>query len=124
MTDSYKLKIVKSGYDITEEDIANIVFDSDINTFKIRQTDIIELTPSDGTHTLNHNLGYSPASLIFFEVDGNGKWFPVETREDQSGKNVEMWAGTDDDDMLLTWFYDTEPTSLRCFYMLIVDPVN
>ena len=63
-----KIRIAKPGYSYNDTNIAHVVFDSDINTFKIKTSSTISLTPSSSGYTLNHNLGYSPAFLAWFEV--------------------------------------------------------
>ena len=121
---SEKIRIGKPGYAYSDTNIANIVFDSDINTFKIKTSAVLTLTPSAMSYTLNHALGYSPAFLLWFEVNGNGKWFPMATYEDQSGYGLDVVCTSDNNNLNISWTYDSLPSSLRAFYMLIVDPIN
>lgn len=124
MSGTYKIRVAKPGYSHDDTDISHIVFDSDINCFKIRSTAVVSLTVTNMSYTVNHSLGYSPAFLLWFEVDGNGKWFPMDTIEDQSGKGVCVYCSSDDSYLNISWTYASQPTSLKVFYMLIVDPVN
>ena len=124
MPDIYKIRISKAGYPITDTNIAHIAFDSDINTFKIKSTNSVTLTVGDGSLEIAHGLGYSPAFLAWFEVDGNGKWFPVQTKEDISGKGVTLYVASNATNIVVSWLYDSTPSSLKVFYQLIVDPVE
>ncbi len=124
MTDIYKLKIAKSGYGITDTNMAHIAFDSDINSFKIRSTAITSLIVGDLALTVAHGLSYAPAFLLWFEVNGNGKWYPMYTTEDYTGKGVSVGCASDDTNLYINWGYSSAPTSLKVFYMLIVDPVE
>ena len=127
MVDVYKIRVSKTGYAYTNSDIAHIAFDSNINCFKIKTTSVVSLTVDDMALDITHGLDYAPAFLAWFEVDENGKWFPIQTHEDQSGHGVLLDCASDDTSLSITWSWyggTGDPTTLRIFYMLIVDPVE
>lgn len=123
MPDVFKIRMVKTGYSYTTTDISKVVFDSDINTLKIRGSETHTLTPSSLTASFSHGLSYTPAVLAWFEVNGNGKWFPTSTEEDQSGKRVTLNVASNSSTIDADWMYDSVPSSLKVFIMLIVDPI-
>jgi flagellar basal body rod protein FlgG len=123
MADVYKVKIMKSGYPITDTDVSHIAFDSDINTFKIRLKETVSLTVENDSYSVAHGLDYVPAILAWFEVDGDGRWYSQSTKEDISGHNVSLYAAANETHLVIWWYFDSAPSSLKVHYQLIVDPI-
>jgi hypothetical protein len=73
---SYGLKISKTGYDVKVATDRQLIYSSDWNNWKVKQsgyTDIIldnAVTPNHSDVT--HNLGYIPTAFAYF-IDNSGK---------------------------------------------------
>ena len=88
----YGIKVSKPGYDASTTTIAQQAFNSQKNCLKLSVggSGSFSQGVSSGTTTVyvSHSLGYTPTFLCFFEVNSNGKWYPVNTVEDQSGASI------------------------------------
>jgi len=67
-----KLKIAKTGFDITADE-RNISLNSDYTNLMI----IDEQDITGGTASYTHGLGYLPTALIYFKY--GSQWFPDES---------------------------------------------
>ena len=72
--DDYGIKVSQAGSDVTTTTDDNLVMSSAFNMFKIVQSGTTTLTIGNPapvwtyeTVTVNHNLGYKPASLVYAE---------------------------------------------------------
>jgi hypothetical protein len=120
---SYIFRVSKPGYDITDTNIQHIAFDSDINCFKIDKKDVANFNTTDVSWSFAHNLGYIPAFIGFFEVAGNGRWYPLGTKEDYSGKNIRITGRTNNADIIFEVTCDDDAL-VKVYYALIVDPLQ
>lgn len=71
---SYGIKISQPGFDAPTTGEENLTITSNLNSFKVFMTGTQTYTDGD-TITINHNLGYTPGFLIYYDVDGTDKRF-------------------------------------------------
>jgi len=84
MTFDYGGKISKAGYDVKSTGIENQIFNSEKNCIKIAFTGTVSDTISSGggstTFNLEHGFDFAPGFLVWFEIDGSGEWFFMNTQ--------------------------------------------
>jgi len=130
----YGLKISKSGYDIGTAAVKDQIFNTSANSLKIAMQGSASgtiskcsLDPyySGGTIEVSHNLGYTPAFLVFCNFDGQTKWYTPYATELDSGDAIYttgLEAGTE---KLSIFFgcrnYDNSYVG-KIYYYIFVDP--
>lgn len=121
-TSDYGIKISKDGVDVSTADVLELTFNSELNSLKIYEDGTITST---GTGTrygeTSHSLDKVPGYFAFYEVDSSGEWFPVFTKEDQSGKNARVVAWTEAEKIRFEVYTDSSAT-VKIHYYLMVDP--
>ena len=118
----YGIKVSRDGFDAKTAEIINQSFNSEKNSLKIDITGMI-VSSGDGYREVDiaHGLDVTPGFLFWFEVDGNGKWFPGYSRDHESGKGGGVWGGSDETNLVIEVWSD-EDASIKVFYMIFIDP--
>lgn len=76
----YGIKLSKEGFDVFTASVKDQAFNSSYNNFKILSEGAINVSvPSSGgaQHIITHNLGYTPAFVIYGELSSNAGSFLV-----------------------------------------------
>ena len=121
----YGIKVSKPGYDASTTVVSQQAFNSQKNCLKLSVSGSGSFTQSvaAGTNTfyVSHSLGYTPTFLCFFEVNSNGKWYPMSTIEDQSGANIRVEVYSTSTQLRFDIGADAS-ASVKVVYTLMVDP--
>lgn len=122
-TNDYGIRISKDGFDVKTANILQQTFNSEKNCLKISAEGTSSYTGTGGSITIAHGLGYIPAWLLWFEVDGSGKWFGQYMNEHLSGKGVNVIPYTDGTNLVAEINMASSAT-VKIYYVLFVDPVQ
>lgn len=92
---------------------------SDKNILKIIQEGFVTRS-TDGTERIVHGLGFTPGFLGFFEINGNGRWYPVYTTVQQplTFNYVNIWS---DPTYLTVEIGIDDATVINVKYFLLTD---
>jgi len=120
----YGIKISKSGDDVKTADDKDLVFSSKFNSPKIFASGTATVTTDgsgDGTTSVTHSLGYSPAFKVFCEISGKyypdpGNYIRRETEGPQSSH-----AYTDTTKLYIAMDGAGASTAYKFKYFLFVD---
>jgi hypothetical protein len=112
----YGIKVTKDGFDVATATILQQSFNSEHNTFKIALEGNSSITGS-GTITLAHNLSYTPASMVWFQVNADGKWYPAFT--DVGSTSVTPYT---DNTNIVFEVTTAGGNVIEVYYVLMVDP--
>jgi hypothetical protein len=80
------IKISKAGYDVKTATDRQLIYSSDWNNWKVKQSGYVDLT-FDGLSTdpqysnVTHNLGYIPTAFAYFIDTGNTRKIPASTED-------------------------------------------
>jgi len=92
----YGIKISRPGYDVKSTGILNQVFNSEKNTLKLDIEGFFSSTASGARNVdVNHGYSYAPGYLAWYEINSSGKWFPVYTKDYETGKDGLVWVWAD-----------------------------
>ena len=118
---NYGIKITRVGYDVADATLLQQSFNSEKNCPKIALTGT-STSSASGSRTIEitHGLSFTPAYMIWFDVDASGTWFPTYSMEHLSGKYCYVNGSTDATKLYLD-FYSTGSASIRCYYFLFAD---
>lgn len=124
---SHKLRIAKTGYDARSDDVRYMVFDSDYDTLKLKESgngnqsvpaaDIPTLTPGQATVTINHALGYKPVVMVFC----SSQWRTSDKLSPYAYRSIgaispDGGAYAVDDDNLYIHLFNGNPTGAKTIY--------
>jgi hypothetical protein len=121
-TNNIGIKISKDGYDVKTANILQQTFNSEKNSIKIALSDISSHTVNTTYNFLvSHGLNTTPGYLIFFEVDGSGKWWSENEIDTLSGKNVKLNSWTTSSQLVAS-VTSTASCTVKIKYYVLADP--
>lgn len=113
----YGIKTSKDGFDVLTANILQQSFNSEKNCLKIASEGNSSIN-GNGTITLAHGLSYIPASMVWFQVAGDGNWYPAFT----TGSGCLVTPYTDSTNLVCEVSTSAGQT-VEVYYVLFVDPV-
>lgn len=123
-TNDYGIKVSKDSIDVKEADILDQTFNSEKNSIKIAdkgsETYTVNTSQND---IIAHGLDFVPGYLLYFEVNGSGKWWSVFEVDTLSGKGAYVNAYTNET-YLIVEARAASSCSIKIKYYLFANPGN
>lgn len=123
-TNNYGIKISKDGYDVNTANMLQTTFNSEKNSIKIAMEGADSNTVNTSYNFLiSHGQSVNPGYMLYFEVDGSGKWWSENEIDLLSGKNVAVSSWTTSTQLVVHCESDSSCTVAIKYYIL-ADPAE
>lgn len=126
---NYGIKVTKPGFDITDADVKDQVFNSEHNSLKIwmaGNTSIsIGASTAEYSTTVAHGLGYIPFFLVYFKLSHASKLWFQNSLDDSLLPSAFVFGRATADSTNLNLFVQNDTgftnTTATAYYQILID---